>query len=539
MNKTIVETTLGKVQGYERDGIIDFLGIPYAEAPVGPLRFKRSILHTPWQDVFEAKSWGPAPIQYNNGVIIGDEDCLTVNVRRPLHGENLPVFIYIYGGGYNTGYSGDELYHGDAFVRDGIIFCSFNYRTNVLGFYDFTTYPGCEDFDSNCGLSDQILAMNWIHENIAAFGGDPDRVTICGESAGGASVINMLACPGVKGTFQQAIAESALPNCMMTHQTARENIDLFLEGMNWTEKDLPQLRVMDPRLFLVGNEYVAAHHQYKNPGMFLPGPVQDDLMPVRPIDAIRGGSADGIRLIIGTNMHEGTMFVHPENTGFPNSWTMIAEMMEKNGHADALPSIVNFYHPSANDSFKVFADSAKSLASSTPPLTGDVRQIGGDPFIRFATDYAFEMPAVKVATAQKQYTDDVWMYRYELVTKSGIATGWKASHAFELPAVFCNRDHGFSHFIFDGESDEVFDKIAAEIHGRWVNFTKTGVPTLPEAAGSESADARDAEPAAACDWPRFEGADSPVMIFNRESKAERLDRRHLMETWGDMRFYEN
>ena len=202
MNKTIVETTLGKVQGYERDGIIDFLGIPYAEAPVGPRRFKRSILHTPWQDVFEAKSWGPAPIQYNNGAIIGDEDCLTVNVRRPLEGENLPVFIYIYGGGYNTGYSADELYHGDAFVRDGIIFCSFNYRTNVLGFYDFTTYPGCEDFDSNCGLSDQILAMNWIHENIAAFGGDPDRVTICGESAGGASVINMLACPGVKGAAQ-------------------------------------------------------------------------------------------------------------------------------------------------------------------------------------------------------------------------------------------------------------------------------------------------------------------------------------------------
>ena len=118
-------------------------------------------------------------------------------------------------------------------------------------------------------------------------------------------------------------------------------------------------------------------------------------------------------------------------------------------------------------------------------------------------------------------------------------TGWKASHAFELPAVFCNRDHGFSHFVFDGEPEEVFHKIAAEIHGRWVNFTKTGVPTLPEGAGSESAGSLDAEPVAACDWPRFEGADSPVMIFNRESKAERLDRRHLMETWGDMRFYEN
>ena len=514
----IVQTTLGKVRGYERDNRVEYLGIPYAKPPVGPLRFKRSVLHEAWEDVYDASEYGPAPIQYNNGVVIGDEDCLTVNVMRPVEGENLPVMIYIYGGGYNTGYSADEMYGGEAFAADGILFFSFNYRTNVLGFYDFTTYPGCEDFDSNCGLSDQILAMNWIHENIEAFGGDPQRVTIFGESAGGASVVNMLACPGVKGTFTQAIVQSGLPNCVMTHQTARENIDLFLEGMNWTQKDLPRLRIEDPRLFLVGNEYMAARQQYKNPGMFLPGPVQDDLMPVRPIDAIRSGSADGVRLIIGSNMHEGTMFVHPENTAFPNSWTMITQMMEKNGHVDALPQIVGFYHPSSHDSFTLFQDTAKSMASGIPPLTGDERQIGGDPFIRFATDYAFEMPAVKVAMAQKLFTDDVWMYRYELVTKSGIETGWKASHAFELPAVFVKPDHPFAHFVYDGEDPEVFKKISDEMHGTWVRFAKEGQP------GDE--------------WSRFTGADSPVRIFDRETRTEQLDRRHLMEIWGDMRFYE-
>ncbi|MBQ7372134.1 MAG: carboxylesterase/lipase family protein [Blautia sp.] len=518
MGEHIVSTTVGKVRGYERNGMVEYLGIPYAQAPVGPLRFKRAAARTPWEDVFDAKEYGPAPIQLNNGRVMGDEDCLTVNVQRPLEGENLPVFVWIYGGGYNTGYSSDEMYRGEAFVKDGVLFVSFNYRTNVMGFYDFTTYPGCEDFDSNCGLSDQILALNWIHENVAAFGGDPDRITIGGESAGGASVVNMLACPGVKGTFRQAIIESGLPNCMMTHQTARENIDLFLEGMHWTEKDLPRLRTEDPRLFLLGNEYVAAKHQYKNPGMFLPGPVQDDLMPVRPIDAIRGGSAEGIRLIIGTNMHEGTMFVHPDNTGFPNSWTMITEMLEKNGHADALPQIVGFYHPSANDSFTLYQDSAKSLASGIPPLTGDVRQAGGDPFIRFATDYAFEMPAVKVAMAQKTYTPDVWMYRYELVTKAGLESGWKASHAFELPAVFVKPAHPFSHFAFDGEPQEVFDSIAGDMHGDWVSFIKTGNPDT--------------------EWSRFEGADSPVKIYDRKSRTERLDRRHLMEVWGDLRFYE-
>ena len=141
---------------------------------------------------------------------------------------------------------------------------------------------------------------------------------------------------------------------------------------------------------------------------------------------------------------------------------------------DAVDGSENVAVPTATAVAPASMNSMASLASATPPLKGDVRQLGGDPFIRFATDYAFEMPAVKVATAQKQYTPDVWMYRYELITKSGIETGWKASHAFELPAVFCNKDHEFSHFVFDGEPEELFDRLAEQIHGRWVNFVKTG-----------------------------------------------------------------
>ncbi|MBR2765802.1 MAG: carboxylesterase/lipase family protein [Blautia sp.] len=521
MSEHIVETANGKVRGYERNGLIEYLGIPYAEPPVGPLRFKRSVPKTPWEGILDAKEYGPVPVQHDHDMDQGSEDCLTVNVKRPAEGEGLPVFVWIYGGGYNTGSASDGLYHGDNFARDGIVYVSFQYHLNVLGFYDFSTYPGCEDFDTNCGLSDQILALNWIHDNIAAFGGDPNRITIAGESAGGASVVNMLAAPGAKGTFQQAIAESGLPNCVMTHQMQRRNIDLFIEGMGWKPEEIAEkLRTGNPFDFLRGNEYMSARFQEQNPGMFLPGPVQDDLLPVRPIDAIRGGAAAGVKLIIGSNMHEGTMFVHPEGTVFPNSWTMIAKMLEQNKHADAIPDVVGFYHPSARDSFVLFKTGGEHPAGggAVPKAAGDYRQIGGDPFIRFATDYAFEMPAVKVAMGQKQYTDDVWMYRYELITKSGLDTGWKASHAFELPAVFGVRDHDFSNFVFDGEPDEVFEKIASEIHGDWVRFIKTGEPNP--------------------DWSRFEGADSPVRIYDRETHTERLDRRHLMQIWGDMRFYE-
>jgi para-nitrobenzyl esterase len=519
MKEYIVQTGSGKVKGYERNGLIEYLGIPYAEPPAGPLRFRRAVPVKPWLDVYDAAQYGPAPVQKDKGEDIGEEDCLTINIKRPLEGENLPVFVYIYGGGYHTGSASDGLYQGNAFARDGLVFVSFQYRLNVLGFYDFTTYPGCENFDSNCGLSDQLLALGWIHANIDQFGGDPDRITICGESAGGASVINMLACPDARGLFQQAIAESALPNCVMTHQTSRQNIDLFIEGMGWEPDQIAEhLMNDDPHTFSRGTDYVAQKHQYKNPGMFLPGPVQDDLLPVRPIDAIRAGSAAGIKLIIGTNMHEGTMFVYPENTGFPNCWAMIAQMLEKNHHAGAIPEVVGFYHPSASDSFVLFEKKPAPETDKFSVARGDARQIGGDPFIRFATDYAFEMPAIKVAVAQKQYTEDVWMYRYELITKSGIDTGWKATHAAELPAVFDCRDHEFSRFIYDGEPEELFDRMAEEIHGDWVRFAKTGDPN-PE-------------------WSRFEGPMSPVRIFDRETRTEILDRRHLMQIWGDMRFYE-
>jgi para-nitrobenzyl esterase len=471
--------------------MIEYLGIPYAKPPVGELRFRRARKVEPWTEIFDAKAYGNPPVQFNDGKSMGDEDCLTVNVQRPKEGSHFPVFIYIYGGGYNIGSSSDDMYNGSAFVADGILFFSFNYRLNVLGFYDFTTYPGGERFDSNCGVSDQLCALEWIHDNISAFGGDLSRVTICGESAGGASVINMLAAPRAKGLFTQAIVESGLPNCIMSHEMARENIDLYLEGMGMTEDDVPKLLTMDPYAMLPGNEYMAKKHQYKNPGIFLPGPIQDDLLPVRPIDAIRGGSAAGVKLIIGTNLHEGTTFVHEENTGFPNSWDMVEEMFQKNGYGDRYPAVRSFYEAASK---------------------------WEDPFMQFATDYAFEMPALKVAAGQKHYTDDVWVYRYELVTKSGEASGMKASHAFELPAVFVKRNHVFGQFVFGDEPDEVFEHIKHDIHDAWVAFIKEGDPGAL--------------------WSRYTDHNGKTRIFDRESTTAPILRQNLMDLWDDMRFYE-
>lgn len=519
MSDYIVNTSSGKVQGHLREGRIEYLGIPYAKPPVGELRFKRAQKPEPWDGVFDAGKYGPEAVQNDEGVDKGSEDCLTINIQRPANDDVLPVFVYIHGGGYTTGAASVPLYNGKHFADEGLVFVSFQYRMSVLGFYDLTTYPGCEDFESNCGVSDQIMAMQWIHENIAAFGGDPENVTINGESAGGATVINMLVMPAVKGLFQKAIVQSGLPNCVCTHEMARRNIDIYLEGMGMTPADIPRLKEMEPYELLKGISYMAERQQYKNPGLFLPGPVIDDLLPKRPIDAIREGSARGVKLIIGTNLQEGTMFVHPEKTGFPNSWAMVAEMMEKNGHAEAIPRIIDYYHPSRNDRFTKFKAQNQFSMSTVPPVTEEFEQEGAYPFISFATDYAFQMPSVKVAEAQRKYTDDVWMYRYEYISRSGWKTGWLASHAFELPLSFANMDFHFSQFVFKDEPEDIVQDLIREIHGAWVRFAKTGDP------GSE--------------WLRFKGYDSPVRIFDRESKTVRLDRSELMRVWGDMRFYEN
>lgn len=486
----IVETTCGKVRGHVRDGRLEFLGIPYAEAPVGPLRFRRCVPKAPWNGVFDAASYGPSPVQMRDGVKTGSEDCLFVNIKRPATDELLPVCVFIYGGGFNTGSTDDGLYYGDSFVADNIIYVSFQYRLNVFGFYDFTTFPGCGDFESNCGLSDQITAMHWIRDNIRAFGGDEQRITIFGESAGACSVVNLMTAPGAKGTFQQAISESALPNCVMTHETARENIMVFLEGMGWTEEDLPKLKTIAPYDVLDGNERVQQKAQYRNPGMFLPGPVQDDLLPKRPLDAIRDGDAKDIRLIIGTTKDEGTMFVHDENTGFPNSWDMVRQMFEKNGYEDRFEDVKKYY----------------AAVSETP-------------FIQFATDYAFRVPALELARFQGKYNPSVRVFRYDFTSKALTESGMKATHASELPAVFAVPDrHPWVDFVFGGETEDAVSYIIHAVHDNWVSFIKTGEPLIAA-------------------WQPYQSENPVGMVFDRTSRAEIFDEEALLSLWDGLRFY--
>ncbi len=215
-------TVLGQPTGYQASTI--FKGIPYAKPPVGNLRWRAPEKPEPWEGEFEAYTYGPIPLQKRPDETsffrrefypiqwTSSEDCLYINVVTPAESadEKLPVALWVYGGAYVQGYSNKLETDGEAFAKRGVVYVSFNYRVGPFGFLS------CPDFDDgtersvqdNCGLLDQIAALDWVRENIAAFGGDPDHITLFGQSAGAMSIYNLLCSPLVKGKIVGAVMES-------------------------------------------------------------------------------------------------------------------------------------------------------------------------------------------------------------------------------------------------------------------------------------------------------------------------------------------
>src|SRR4051812_4529723 len=322
-----VQVEGGRLVGRIDHGTAAFLGIPYAAPPFGPDRMLPPRPAEPWDGERDATEYGPTcpkgdyPPQYAPlfpEVVIPGEDCLNLNVWTPdPQATGLPVLVWVHGGSFMNGSGSVAAYRGSSFARDGVVCVTINYRLGAEGFL----YLG--DGVANVGLLDQVAALAWVQENIAAFGGDPDRVTVAGESAGAMSITTLLAMPGARGLFRQAVLESGAAAHTLTPEVAL-TVSRFLAealGVPATREaitSLPVERVVQAASALV-EEVQTAPDPAKWGSLALSllpfAPVVDgDTLPQDPLAALAEGASADVSVLVGSNNDEARLFVVPNGT---------------------------------------------------------------------------------------------------------------------------------------------------------------------------------------------------------------------------------
>ncbi|WP_411343415.1 carboxylesterase/lipase family protein [Paenibacillus sp. WLX1005] len=450
MENTLISTVYGEVQGVRENGTVIWRGIPYAQPPVGDLRFQPPQSLQAWEGARDATRFGPVSPQsdselensYPDGMRpVKSEDCLYLNIWAadgPARETPLPVMVWIHGGAFMNGAGSLPFYDGTSFVLNSeVIVVTINYRLGVFGFLDLSHHGQSES--ANLGLQDQIAALQWVQDNIAAFGGDPDRVTIFGESAGAMSIAALLAMPASKGLFRAAILQSGASQFTTpdVSRTVTEHLIASLGGSHGDTSVLYQAST---------EQLLSAGEQVRSGAGALSMPFQpvlhESTLPIEPLQAIRNGAAKGIPLIIGTNMDEGSMFVH-----------ISSELMSKPQIAGVLESMTGL--------------NAAPLIEQYPMTAEGQAQI--------MTDLFFWRSAIQYAEAQLEH-GDVWMYRFDW-NQSGHQFFNTATHASEIPFVF-NNQLLLQHMGV--ELDEQTLNMATQMQRAWATFAHTAIPTTLE-----------------------------------------------------------
>ncbi|MDO3387230.1 carboxylesterase family protein [Gilvimarinus sp. SDUM040013] len=314
MERVTVEQ--GELQGYTEGDLTVFKGVPFAKPPVGELRWKAPQPPAKWQGVREALAYAPSPIQAGEPPAGKSEDCLYLNVWTPAqkNTDKLPVLVWIYGGGFSFGTSAELLTDGTHLANKGVVMVSIAYRVGQLGFlaHPELSAESPHNVSGNYGLLDQIAALQWIKDNIAAFGGDPDKVTIFGESAGGISVSMLAASPLAEGLFQGAISQSGGSfGPSRKHNYPGENMNLLAQaeadGVKYVEgfgaKSIAELRKMDAEDFIP--------KQWSMPGGW---PIVDGhVIPGDQFEMYEQGHFNDVPVLVGYNSDEGLMFVRGDD----------------------------------------------------------------------------------------------------------------------------------------------------------------------------------------------------------------------------------
>jgi para-nitrobenzyl esterase len=479
MAELVVETTQGKVRGDVRGDVRIWKAIPYAAPPLGARRFRPPAPAEPWPGERDATRFGPVAAQSRDpriallsGVtekIESGEDSLVLNVFAPLAaaaGAALPVMVWIHGGAFVMGSGSTPLYHGDTFAQRGIVVVTINYRLGLPGFlYLGDLAPGRDA--GNYALLDQIAALRWVQNNIAAFGGDPGAVTVMGESAGAISIANLLAMPAARGLFHRAILESGGPALSPpTRDDATGVARTVLAELGVTVDQLAEVPI--DRL-LATQERISRTH-----GLGAFAPYLDGVtIPRSPIDVIRDGGAAGIPLLLGSNRDEWTLFQ-----------VFLGDVT------------VDGFKPVVRDRLGPVLDRLLAVYREAEP-----RRTEQHAWVDLVGDLVFRIPVIRLAEAQAGHDTAVHAYRFDWRSPSfGGRLG--AAHALELPFVWNRLDLPTSPILL-GNDVAALQPLATAIHTTWANFIRTGDPN---GGGLPS-------------WPRYHAERRATLLIDRECRV--------------------
>lgn len=447
METAQIRTQYGELQGTREHGAVVWKGVPFAEPPVGTLRFQAPRPPQPWQGVRSADTFGaicPQPGDPTVGIFspgavapVQSEDCLYLNIwASDKSTQKRPVMVWIHGGSFVTGSGSIPLYDGTSLAVNGdMIVITINYRLGPFGFLNLSSYG--DDYHANIGLLDQIAALEWIKNNIEAFGGDPKRVTIFGESAGSMSIAALLAMPAAKGLFQGAIMQSGGAQTMPA-EIGRQIADGFVQALGVGEQDLSKLYTASTAEILQAGDRVSQSFDENTWALLFQPVIDEHNLPVEPVQAIQDGAAKHIPLIIGTNLEEGTLFFNQP------SQVMTQEQLDH---------IVR----------TLVGEEYQSLASSYPLTVRGHADL--------MTDLFFWRPAIQYAEAQVGHAP-VWMYRFDWKQPGHQLLG-TATHGAEIIFAF-NNLHLFPHLGI--EVDEDTYNLAEQMQNAWINFAHNHMP---------------------------------------------------------------
>jgi len=451
-----------------------FKGIPFARPPSGSLRFQAPESPESWSGIREAKSYGAAapqigPVNRMIRSVIGasgsrqSQDCLYLNVWTPrCDNARRPVLVWIHGGAFILGSGSSSLYEGGRLSSRGdVVIVTINYRLGALGFLDWRTLRNsCNSEDrppSNLGIRDQIAALEWVRDNIDAFGGDPENVTVFGESAGAMSIGTLLGVPSARSLFHKAILQSGAAHNISTEAKSARVAETFFESLELdaptceTIVDLPMSRLMEAQGRTTKGIGL-------DDGMMAWQPCVDgDLIPEQPLVAIDRGDAAHIPILIGTNRDEFKLFTFADRSRMDDA-EFVKRIRRIARKADAGEDRV-----------------VERMMGTYGARTGERNPNANQRWVTLQSDRVFHYPATRLADAQSAHQPNTYTYLFEWKPPViGRALG--ACHGLELPFVFGSMHSGFlrAGLIADRSAGPLSDSI----QDAWTSFARTGQPDL-------------------------------------------------------------